>query len=158
MCFLNLSLADTINTEQYKNFNKEQRLKTLTRLQYDVTQKGATEKAFDNIYSNNKAAGIYVDIVSGEPLFSSTDKFDSGTGWPSFTKPIDESYVVLKKSRHWFGTEVIEVKSKYADSHLGHLFHDGPPPSGLRYCLNSAALNFMYLFSIAHLKYLKNIS
>lgn len=115
--------------------------KKLTPLQYDVTQRDKTEKPFDNEYWDNKRPGIYVDIVSGEPLFSSLDKYDSGTGWPSFTKPISPDAVVEKKQ--WFGFGATEIRSKIADSHLGHVFKDGPPPTGLRYCMNSAALRFV---------------
>ena len=105
--------------------------------------KGGTEPAFDNEYWNNKAEGIYVDAVSGEPLFSSIDKYDSGTGWPSFTKPISENEVV-QKADHSFGMTRIEVKSKNADSHLGHIFDDGPKDAGgKRYCINSASLRFI---------------
>lgn len=123
-------------------FDKESRLKELNDLQYNVTQKGATEPPFKNDYWDNKEEGLYVDIVSGEPLFSSRDKFDSGCGWPSFVRPIDDDKVVYKEDRSFFMRR-IEVKSKLADSHLGHVFDDGPWPTGLRYCINSAALRFI---------------
>jgi methionine-R-sulfoxide reductase len=114
----------------------------LTNVQYQVTQKEATEPPFDNAYWNNHEPGIYVDIISGEPLFSSTDKFDSGTGWPSFTKPLEPDNVVKVKHNGIFGS-TNEVRSKHADSHLGDVFDDGPPPTGLRYCIDSAALRFI---------------
>lgn len=115
---------------------------SLTPLQQYVTQQCGTEPPFRNEYWNNKAEGIYVDVVSGEPLFSSTDKFDSGTGWPSFTKPLEDKAVVEKKdSSH--GMTRTEVRSKAGDSHLGHVFPDGPGANGLRYCINSASLRFI---------------
>jgi len=114
----------------------------LTRLQYDVTQRNSTEPPFNNEYWNNKEEGIYVDIVSGEPLFSSTDKFVSGTGWPSYFKPLVPENIREKKDTS-LGVVRTEVRSRYGDSHLGHLFSDGPPPTGLRYCVNSASLRFV---------------
>ena len=116
--------------------------RALTPLQYDVTQHEATEPPFRNEYWDNHRPGIYVDVVSGEPLFSSLDKFESGTGWPSFTKPLETANIIRKTDRSLF-VERIEVRSAGGDSHLGHLFDDGPPPTGLRYCTNSAALRFI---------------
>ncbi len=114
----------------------------LTPLQYSVTQENGTEPPFDNEYWDNHEEGIYVDVVSGEPLFSSPDKFDSGTGWPSFTRPIEPDSVVTRRDTSLM-MERVEVRSRCSDSHLGHLFDDGPPPTGRRYCINSAALRFI---------------
>ena len=144
-CHINLGLADEpiVRSEKYKRKNDDELKENLTPLQYDVTVNAATERPFDNEFNSNFERGIYVDITSGEPLFFSTDKFESGCGWPSFSKPIQKDLVKYSEDLS-LGRRRIEVRSNVADAHLGHVFDDGPSElGGLRYCINSAALRFI---------------
>jgi len=140
--------GESISAAGFRKPAREELRDTLTRLQYKVTQEEGTEPPFANEYWNNKEPGIYVDIVSGEPLFSAADKFESGTGWPSFSRPLDKDLVVERTDRKLFTTRT-EVRSRLGDSHLGHVFEDGPAPTGLRYCINSASLRFVPLKDMA---------
>jgi len=130
------------DASNFQKPNEDELRQKLTSEQFEITQREGTERAFHNAYWDSHREGIYVDVVSGEPLFSSLDKYDSGTGWPSFGKPLDSTNIVERKDRSLFMTRT-EVRSKHAGSHLGHVFDDGPEPTGKRYCMNSAALRFI---------------
>jgi len=138
-----IATQDARQSKKYNKLADAELKKNLSPLQYSVTQHEATEQPFKNKYWDEKREGIYVDVVSGEPLFSSKDKFKSGTGWPSFSRPLINKNVVERKDNVLFFLPRTEVRSKYADSHLGHVFNDGPESTGLRYCINSAAIKFI---------------